>query len=95
MIRIVKLHFHEDKLEDFLAFFETIKHKVREFPGCEAMRLLQDRERPSIVMTYSDWRDAADLETYRHSETFASIWSHIKPWFKEKAEAWSVDVVDA
>ena len=32
-----------------------------------------------------------DLENYRTSETFIGIWSTIKPWFAEKAVAWSVD----
>ncbi len=91
LIRIVKLHFQEDKIADFLAFFDTIKHKVNEFPGCQGMKLLQDLNNPCIVMTYSHWEDAAALEKYRTSETFGTIWPKIKPWFSEKPEAWSVD----
>lgn len=90
IIRIVKLHFQEDKIEGFLAFFDTIKHKVNNFPGCEGMKLLRDINQPSIVMTYSHWENEAALETYRTSETFGEIWPAIKPWFAEKPQAWSV-----
>ena len=91
MIRIVKLQFQPDKIADFLSFFEGIKEKVNTFPGCNGMQLLQDLENPCIVFTYSNWNSPNDLENYRTSETFIGIWSTIKPWFAEKASAWSVD----
>lgn len=92
MIRVVKLTFQEDKIAEFLAFFDTINHIVNEFPGCNGMQLLQDKQHPFIVFTYSDWKDEAALENYRVSPDFQRIWSTIKPWFSEKAQAWSVDV---
>lgn len=91
MIRIVKLTFQEDKINEFLTFFDTIKHIVNTFPGCEGMKLLQDIHQPHIVMTYSHWNEEQDLENYRVSEQFKHIWSTIKPWFGERAQAWSVD----
>lgn len=91
MIRIVKLHFQDDKIADFLTFFETVKFKVNEFPGCQGMKLLQDIDNPSIVMTYSHWDNPESLERYRTSETFGQIWPKIKPWFSEKPQAWSVE----
>ncbi len=91
--RIVKLHFQEDKIEDFLLFFETIKHNVNTFEGCQGMKLLRDLNTPTIVMTYSHWDNEQALENYRLSETFGTIWPKIKPWFAEKPEAWSVDAV--
>lgn len=91
MIRIVKLHFQDDKIQDFLSFFDTINHKVNEFPGCNGMKLLQDINNPSIVMTYSHWENPEALEKYRTSETFGQIWQTIKPWFGEKPQAWSVE----
>jgi len=90
LIRIVKLHFQDDKIDDFLAFFETVKHRVNEFPGCLGMKLLRDINTPTIVMTYSHWEDEQSLDNYRLSETFGEIWPSIKPWFAEKPEAWSV-----
>lgn len=90
LIRIVKLHFREDKIEDFLSFFETVKHRVNDFPGCSGMKLLRDINTPTIVMTYSHWENEEALDNYRLSETFGEIWPLIKPWFAEKPEAWSV-----
>lgn len=90
LIRIVKLHFREDKIEDFLSFFESVKHRVNDFPGCSGMKLLRDINTPTIVMTYSHWENEEALDNYRLSETFGKIWPSIKPWFAEKPEAWSV-----
>lgn len=88
--RIVKLQFEEDKIEEFLAFFDTIKHLVNEFPGCYGMKLYQDIEQPTIVMTYSHWEAQENLDKYRESNEFGTIWPKIKPWFSVKPEAWSV-----
>lgn len=90
LIRIVKLHFQDDRIDDFLSFFETVKHRVNEFPGCLGMKLLRDINTPTIVMTYSHWEDEQALDNYRLSETFGEIWPSIKSWFSEKPEAWSV-----
>ncbi|MFN5417991.1 MAG: putative quinol monooxygenase, partial [Flavobacteriia bacterium] len=86
--RIVKLHFQEDKIQDFLTFFEGIKWKVAKQEDCFGMKLLQDKNHPEIVFTYSKWKDEKALNTYRDSELFGQVWPTIKPWFKEKAEAW-------
>lgn len=91
MIRIVKLTFEENKITDFLTFFDSIKHIVNNFPGCNGMKLLQDIHNPHIIMTYSLWEEEQDLENYRVSPEFQRIWGTIKPWFSTKAEAWSVD----
>ena len=34
-----------------------------------------------------------DLNNYRNSELFKTIWPTIKPWFEVKAEAWSMHLV--
>lgn len=89
--RIVKLQFQEDRIADFLTFFDTIKHKVNTFPGCYGMKLYQDINEPTTVMTYSHWESQEALDNYRHSETFGAVWPTIKPWFDAKPEAWSVE----
>lgn len=89
--RIVKLHFREDKVEDFLSFFDTINHVVNNFPGCYGMKLYQDVNKPSIIMTYSHWENEEALNNYRDSQEFGSIWPNIKPWFDQKPEAWTVN----
>lgn len=88
--RIVKLEFQEDHIDEFLTFFDTIKHIVNEFPGCYGMKLYRDIDQPNIVMTYSHWDNVDSLNNYRDSEAFGQIWPRIKPWFSKKPEAWSV-----
>lgn len=90
IIRIVKLQFQEDRITDFMSFFDTIKHKINGFPGCIGMKLLQDIQYPSSVMTYSHWVDENALNEYRDSDTFGVVWATIKPWFSEKPQAWSL-----
>lgn len=89
--RIVKLTFQEERIHDFLAFFDTINTRVSTYPNCYGMRLLQDIHHPNIVFTYSNWRDENALNHYRDSELFGDVWKTIKPWFGAKAEAWSVN----
>ncbi len=89
--RIVQLSFQEDRVEYFLRFFDNIKEKVNNFPGCLGMRLHQDIHSPGIILTYSYWESEEALEAYRKSETFGNVWPNIKPWFSEKPQAWSVN----
>jgi heme-degrading monooxygenase HmoA len=91
LTRIVKITFQEDKLPAFFEHFETVKWKVATFPGCRGMKLFKDINNPSIVMTYSIWDSEEALNNYRDSELFGALWPKIKPWFAEKAEAWSVE----
>lgn len=88
--RIVKLEFQEDRIDEFLDFFETIKHVVNNFEGCIGMKLYQDIDRPNLVMTYSHWNSEDDLNNYRDSDAFGQIWPNIKPWFSAKPQAWTV-----
>lgn len=90
--RIVKLTFEADKIDDFLTFFETIKHQVNTFPGCYGMRLLRDVNHPTIVMTYSNWDSDKSLNNYRDSAIFGTVWPTIKPWFGAKPEAWTTTI---
>jgi heme-degrading monooxygenase HmoA len=92
LVRIVKLRFQEDKVEDFLAFFETVKDKVNCFSGCKGMQLLRDVVDPSIFITYSHWENEEALNAYRHSDTFKMVWPTLKKWFEFPAEAWSVEI---
>jgi quinol monooxygenase YgiN len=91
LTRVVKLHFDPAYLAPFLAHFETVKFQVAQFPGCRGMQLLQDQTDPCLIFTYSIWDSEADLNHYRDSPLFATIWPQIKPWFDQKAEAWSLN----
>lgn len=92
LTRIVKMHFQADKTADFLAFFETIKWKVAKQENCFGMKLMRDIKNPNILFTYSEWKNEDALNAYRDSELFGEVWPTIKPWFQEKAEAWSVEI---
>jgi len=90
--RIVKMEFKDAEVEAFLSNFDKVKERIRNFPGCQHLSLLRDKNDPTIFFTYSKWEDEADLETYRKSDLFKGVWATTKPRFRSKAQAWSVDV---
>ncbi|WP_460218653.1 putative quinol monooxygenase [Psychroserpens sp. MEBiC05023] len=90
-VRIVKLSFNPSKIDEFLSNFEANKLKIRAFEGCEFLELYRDKDNTNIFFTYSYWKTEADLESYRHSNLFKSVWAKTKPLFNNKPEAWSVD----
>lgn len=90
-VRIVKLSFQEDKIPAFLENFELMKEKIRNAPGNRFLELYQDKNNKSIFFTYSYWETEEDLENYRKSALFDSIWTYTKQFFNDKPEAWSVD----
>jgi len=81
--------FREDAVDAFLENFETNKEKIRNFPGCRHLELWQDENHKNIFMTYSHWRNEDDLNQYRDSELFKSVWSFTKTLFAEKPVAFS------
>ncbi|MDP5199905.1 putative quinol monooxygenase [Flavobacterium sp. DG2-3] len=90
-VRIVKMSFHEENIPAFLENFESIKHKIRNAEGNRFLELYQDKNNKEIFFTYSYWETEADLENYRNSELFDSVWTFTKKLFNAKPEAWSVD----
>jgi heme-degrading monooxygenase HmoA len=90
-IRIVKMRFHEDKIEAFLNNFEEVKHHIRNFEGNRFLELYQDKNDKRIFFTYSYWENEEALENYRKSDLFEGVWSYTKTLFSDKPEAWSVD----
>lgn len=91
IIRIVKMTFRPEETARFQELFEGWKPKIRSFPGCRHLELLHDVNDPRIFFTYSHWNGVEDLEKYRVSEVFASVWPVVKAMFAAPAEAWSVD----
>ena len=91
--RIVKMQFEKENIPAFLSNFETVRGKIRNFPGCEFLELYNDKNDRTIFFTYSRWKDETDLENYRSSELFREVWRQTKPMFSGKAEAWSVDTL--
>ncbi len=91
IIRIVKMTFKPDEVLRFQELFVPWKPRIKGSPGCIHLELLQDRKDPKIFFTYSHWKSAADLENYRNSDVFRSVWPTVKAMFAEAAEAWTVD----
>ena len=93
--RFVKLTFRPELVETFLTtVFEPSKQQIRAFPGCRHMELLRSTDQANVLFTFSLWEDAAALEAYRQSDLFRSTWAKSKALFAERAEAWSLEVVD-
>ncbi len=88
--RIVRMEFQPAHVDDFLAQFDTIKNRIRAYPGVQHLELHRDTSRPNVFYTYSKWDDEAALAVYRQSEQFKGAWSEVKVWFKEKPQAFSL-----
>jgi quinol monooxygenase YgiN len=90
-IRIVRMHFTEAGVAEFLDIFNQNKEAIRKFPGCQHLELLKDATNPHIFTTLSHWHEAADLERYRTSELFGNVWKRVKPLFSGRTEAFSLE----
>ncbi len=90
ILRIVKMHFKSEEVDQFLDFFETVKHKIEAMPGLLNLKLYQDSNDQQLVFTLSSWLDQAYLEEYRNSELFGQVWPRTKALLAERPEAWSL-----
>ena len=91
IIRIVKMTFAPEKVNEFLNVFNESKHLIRNMQGCTHLELLNDIDSPNVFFTYSYWNSENDLNHYRQSTLFAGVWAKTKNLFIAKAEAWSVE----
>lgn len=89
------MSFEAVRIKEFLENFNNNKEKIRAFEGCKHLKLLRDKNNPSIFFTYSYWETEAHLEAYRNSELFKLVWKKTKVLFNNKPEAWSVDTVES
>lgn len=87
------MEFKTDKIQQFLDNFESVKEKIRTYPGCLHLELYRDKQQQHIFFTYSKWKEESELENYRNSALFKEVWSETKSMFLNKATAWSVDVL--
>ncbi|TXD47277.1 putative quinol monooxygenase [Polaribacter sp. IC073] len=90
-VRIVKMSFHQEHIATFESIFEEKKQFIRASKGCNLLELYQDKNNPEIFFTYSYWETPQDLENYRTSKLFTTVWAKTKALFNAKPEAWSVD----
>ena len=90
LIRVVRMTFHEERLEEFMEIFEASKHRIRGFKGCSHLELMKDYNDPCVLSTYSIWEDESALNAYRDSELFAGVWAKTKALFSAKPAAFSL-----
>lgn len=87
--RIVTMTFKEDEINSFLDVFDASSEKIRNFPGCLGLTLLQNTNKPFQLSTLSIWENEDALESYRNSDLFKSTWAKTKILFAEKPIAFS------
>ena len=90
IIRIVKMEFEEELVSEFLTIFASSRGKIRSFPGCEHLQLLQGEADPCVFFTYSHWRGESDLDRYRNSDLFRGVWRNTRKLFRAAPKAWSL-----
>jgi len=89
LIRVVRMTFQKDKVEDFLKLFDATKQRIRHFEGCQHLDLLQDYNQSNIFSTYSIWENEEALNKYRDSALFGEVWKSTKALFADKPVAFS------
>ena len=92
--RIVKITLQADKIGDFMKIFSEVKNTIADFDGCHHVELLQDIHSPNIFFTYSIWENEHYLDHYRFSDFFKLTWVQSRKLFSQKAEAWSVQLIE-
>ncbi len=91
LIRIVRMTFQPSEVDNFLDLFETNKSRIRNFPGCQHLELLQDIDHKNVLTTYSLWDNKDSLNNYRNSSVFAEVWHQTKIKFADKPRAYSME----
>ncbi len=91
--RIVKMTFNPERIEEFIKIFNSSKTKIRNFPGCKNLQLIQSQENSNIILTSSIWEDENSLNNYRKSDLFRDTWTATKKLFIEKPEAISYNLI--
>jgi len=92
LVRIVRMTFAPDAVDQFLDQFDDTAPQIRSFPGCKHLELWRDADAPAVFTTYSHWTSAEALDAYRESDLFRSTWSAVKPLFADRPEAHSYTV---
>lgn len=91
LIRIVRMHFTEAGVEEFLSIFSEHREKIASFPGCTHLELLRDHDDLNCFATLSHWENEAALESYRKSDLFGGVWGQVKTLFSERTQAFSLE----
>lgn len=90
LLRIVRMEFQPEKLQDFLTIFNNSKQLIRAFSGCDYLALHSDAQNPNVRYTYSKWTSEDALNEYRNSALFGTTWAATKVLFAAKPQAFSL-----
>jgi len=93
IIRIVKMTFQTEKIDEFIGIFSEINNRISSFEGCTYLELVRDKDNKNIFFTISNWKDEIYLENYRESELFKRTWNKTKILFSDKPVAWSTNSI--
>lgn len=93
LIRIVRMTFHPEAVDTFLAHFDRSAPRIRQVEGCEHLELWTDLRFPNCCTTCSHWTSEEALDAYRHSALFRSAWKKVKPLFAAPPVAQSYSVL--
>lgn len=89
LVRIVRMTFHPDAVDDFIAHFDEVSPHIRAFAGCRHLELWRDDRYPNVCTTYSQWDSTDALNAYRKSDLFADAWRTAKSLFAARPVAQS------
>jgi heme-degrading monooxygenase HmoA len=85
------MQFTNEGVEEFLHVFKKHQKQIRNFPGCTHLELLRDATHFNVFATLSHWQKQEDLEHYRQSELFGSVWGRVKPLMIDRTIAFSFE----
>ncbi len=88
--RVVQMTFQPEAIGEFQSLFEKYRGAIRSFPGCLHLELWRCSEPDQVFFTYSWWEGEEQLEAYRNSELFRTVWPQTKRLFADKPRAWTV-----
>ena len=81
------MHFRPEAVSEFLKLFETHRDAIAKQPGCQWVHLIQSTEHPEHMGTVSLWDTQNDLDAYRMSELFGTVWPATKSLFASQPHA--------
>ena len=89
--RIVRMTFRVEEISNFLKVFNENKVFIAGFPGCRSLKILNEKGKPEVFFTISEWDSEEHLNAYRESELFEKVWGKTKLMFAEKPKAWTLE----
>lgn len=95
ILRIVRMEFTVETIDQFERLFSTYQTDIRHFPGCNALELHADQGNALVRYTHSKWESTEALQAYRHSEIFSIVWPQTKVLFGAKPLAYSLSLLKA